>query len=36
MARSQPYAVACDGGLVTASNALDLVRTPGVAEFTKF
>jgi hypothetical protein len=31
MARSQPYAVACDGGLVTASNALDLVRTPGVA-----
>ena len=31
MARSQPYTVACSGGLVTASNAIDLLKTPGVA-----
>ena len=31
MARSQPYTVACDGGLVTASNQIDLLKTPGVA-----
>ena len=31
MARSQPYTVACDGGLVKASNQIDLLKTPGVA-----
>ena len=31
MARSQPYTVACDGGLVTSSNSIDLLKTPGVA-----
>ena len=31
MARSQPYTVACDGGLLTSSNAIDLLKTPGVA-----
>jgi len=31
MARSQPYTVACEGGLVTASNAIDLLRSPGAA-----
>ena len=31
MSRSQPYTVACAGGLVTASNAIDLLKTPGVA-----
>ena len=31
MARSQPYTVACAGGLVTSSNAIDLLKTPGVA-----
>ena len=31
MARAQPYTVACQGGLVTASNQIDLLRTPGVA-----
>jgi len=31
MARSQPYTVACEGGLVTASNQIDLLRRPGVA-----
>ena len=31
MARPQPYTVACDGGLVTSSNSIDLLRTPGVA-----
>ena len=30
MAKSQPYTVACEGGLVTASNQLDLLRRPGV------
>ena len=31
MSKSQPYTVACSGGLVTASNAIDLLKTPGVA-----
>jgi len=31
MARSQPYTVACTGGLVTASNQIDLLKTPGAA-----
>ena len=31
MARSQPYTVACDGGLVKTTNAIDLLKTPGVA-----
>ena len=31
MAASQPYTVACSGGLVTASNQIDLLKTPGVA-----
>ena len=31
MARSQPFTVACAGGLVTSSNSIDLLRTPGVA-----
>ncbi len=31
MARSQPYTVACDGGLVTSTNSIDLLRSPGVA-----
>ena len=31
MARSQPYTVACDGGLVTSANSIDLLRSPGVA-----
>ena len=31
MAKSQPYTVACSGGLIKASNAIDLLKTPGVA-----
>ena len=31
MASSQPYTVACAGGLVKASNQIDLLKTPGVA-----
>ncbi len=31
MAQSQPYTVACDGGLVKSANSIDLLRTPGVA-----
>jgi hypothetical protein len=31
MAASQPYTVACDGGLVKSANSIDLLRTPGVA-----
>ena len=31
MPRSQPYTVACAGGLVNSSNAIDLLRAPGVA-----
>jgi len=31
MATAQPYTVACEGGLVTASNQIDLLRSPGAA-----
>jgi hypothetical protein len=31
MARSQPYTVACDGGLSKSANSIDLLRTPGAA-----
>jgi len=31
MARSQPYTVACAGGLVNSANAIDLLKFPGVA-----
>ena len=31
MARSQPYTVACDGGLVKSANQIDLLKSPGVA-----
>jgi hypothetical protein len=31
MAVSQPYTVACSGGLVKSSNSIDLLRSPGVA-----
>ena len=31
MARSQPFTVACAGGLNKSSNSIDLLRTPGVA-----
>ena len=31
MARSQPYTVACSGGLITSANSIDLLKTPGVA-----
>jgi len=31
VAQSQPYTVACDGGLVKSANSIDLLRTPGVA-----
>ena len=31
MARSQPYTVACAGGLVNSANSIDLLRFPGVA-----
>ncbi len=31
MATSQPYTVACAGGLVKATNQIDLLKTPGVA-----
>ena len=32
MARSQPYTVATNGGLVKSSNVMDLLKTPGVAK----
>ena len=32
MARSQPYTVAVNGGLVKSSNVVDLLKTPGVAK----
>ena len=32
MARSQPYTVAVNGGLVSSSNVIDLLKTPGVAK----
>ena len=31
MARSQPYTVACDGGLVKSANQIDLLKSPGAA-----
>ena len=31
MARSQPFTVACSGGLVKSVNSIDLLKTPGVA-----
>ena len=31
MARSQPYTVACNGGLVKSANSIDLLKSPGVA-----
>ena len=31
MTRSQPYTVACNGGLVKSANSIDLLKTPGVA-----
>jgi len=31
MPASQPFTVACDGGLVKSANSIDLLRTPGVA-----
>ena len=31
MAASQPFTVACSGGLVKSANSIDLLRTPGVA-----
>ena len=31
MARSQPYTVACDGGLIKSANQIDLLKSPGVA-----
>ena len=31
MARSQPYTVACTGGLVKSANSIDLLKTPGAA-----
>jgi hypothetical protein len=35
MARSQPYTVACDGGLVESSNMINLLKSPGVARDLK-
>ena len=32
MARSQPYTVACNGGLVKSVNSIDLLKSPGVAK----
>ena len=32
MASSQPYTVAVNGGLVSSSNVIDLLKTPGVAK----
>ena len=32
MARSQPYTVAVDGGLVNSTNVINLLKTPGVAK----
>ena len=31
MAASQPYTVACTGGLIKSANSIDLLKTPGVA-----
>ena len=35
MPASQPFTVACDGGLVKSANSIDLLRTPGVARELK-
>jgi len=35
MPRSQPYTVACAGGLVKSANSVDLLKTPGVARELK-
>ena len=35
MAASQPYTVACNGGLVKSSNSIDLLKTPGAARDLK-
>ena len=32
MPASQPYTVAVNGGLVSSSNVIDLLKTPGVAK----
>ena len=32
MTATQPYTVPCGGGLVKSANAIDLLRTPGVAK----
>ena len=32
MASSQPYTVACSGGLVKSVNSIDLLKSPGVAK----
>ena len=31
MAASQPYTVACTGGLIKSANSIDLLKTPGAA-----
>jgi hypothetical protein len=31
MARSQPFTISCDGGLINTSNSLELLKTPGFA-----
>ena len=35
MAGSQPYTVACAGGLIKSSNSIDLLKTPGSARDLK-
>ena len=35
MAGSQPYTVACSGGLIKSSNSIDLLKTPGAARDLK-
>ncbi len=35
MAQSQPYTVACAGGLIKSSNSIDLLKTPGSARDLK-
>ena len=32
MPSSQPYTVACNGGLVKSVNSIDLLKTPGLAK----
>ena len=31
MANSQPFTVACEGGLIKSTNSLGLLKTPGFA-----